>query len=78
MTTITTTGPIELFKCEIHGAYNRINGGCPGCSEDEQLSRITRNEYGAFCSVCQSPLSIEEDDFDDCDVCGREGIGNEE
>jgi hypothetical protein len=36
---------------------------------------ITRNQFGAFCSACQSPLSCEEDDWDECDTCGGEGIG---
>jgi rRNA maturation endonuclease Nob1 len=35
---------------------------------------IVRNQYGAFCAVCQSPPSMEEDDFDECDTCGGEGI----
>ena len=39
------------------------------------MSYIVRNEYGAFCSVCQSPLGLEEDDWDECDACGGEGIG---
>ncbi len=34
-------------------------------------SYIVRNAYGAFCSICQSPLSLEEDDFDTCDACGE-------
>lgn len=41
-------------------------------------SYIVRNEFGAFCSVCQSQLSIEEDDWDECDTCGGEGIGDED
>lgn len=39
---------------------------------------IIRNQYGAFCSVCQSHLSMEEDDFDTCDACGGEGFGEDE
>lgn len=42
------------------------------------MSFIIRNQYGAFCSVCQSHLSIEEDDWDTCDCCGGEGIGGED
>lgn len=42
------------------------------------MSYIVRNEYGAFCSVCQSPLGLEEDDWDECDACGGEGIGGED
>lgn len=41
------------------------------------MSYIIRNQFGAFCSVCQSALSTEEDDWDECDVCGGEGIGHE-
>jgi hypothetical protein len=42
------------------------------------MSYIMRNQFGAFCTVCQAPLSLEEDDFDTCDVCGGEGFGGEE
>ena len=42
------------------------------------MSYVIRNEHGAFCSVCQSPLSMEEDDFDACDACGGEGIGGDD
>lgn len=44
----------------------------------EPKSYIIRNEFGAFCSACQSPLGIEEDDFDTCDACGGDGIGDSE
>lgn len=35
---------------------------------------VMRNEFGAFCSVCQSPLGLEEDDWDECDTCGGDGL----
>lgn len=38
------------------------------------MSYIIQNQYGAFCSVCQSPLGFEEDEWDECDACGGEGI----
>lgn len=41
------------------------------------MSYIVRNQYGAFCSICQSQLSIEEDDWDVCDACGGEGFDND-
>lgn len=41
------------------------------------MTYIVKNQYGAFCSVCQSQLSIEEEDWDTCDACGGEGIGGE-
>lgn len=42
------------------------------------MSYIVRNRYGAFCSVCgEGPLSIEEDDWDCCDACGGEGLGDD-
>ena len=44
----------------------------------ETTGYIIRNQYGAFCAVCQSPLSMEEDDFDECDCCGGEGIEGED
>lgn len=37
---------------------------------------IMRTRLGSFCTLCQSPLSIEEDDWDECDACGGEGVGN--
>ena len=40
------------------------------------MTYIVRNEYGAFCSVCQTHLGIEEDDWDCCDTCSGDGIGN--
>lgn len=36
---------------------------------------IIRNQHGAFCAACQSPLSIEEEDFEACDACDGEGLG---
>ena len=42
------------------------------------MSYIVRNQHGAFCSVCQSQLSLEEDDWDTCDACGGEGIGDQD
>lgn len=36
---------------------------------------IIRNQHGAFCSACQSHLSIEEEDFETCDACDGDGIG---
>ena len=42
------------------------------------MSYVIRNEHGAFCSVCQSPLSMEDYDFDACDACGGEGIGGDD
>jgi hypothetical protein len=38
---------------------------------------IIRTQHGAFCPACQSLLSIEEEDFEDCDACGGEGIGGD-
>ncbi len=37
------------------------------------MSHIIRSQFGAFCAVCQHHLSLEEDGFDCCDVCGGEG-----
>lgn len=42
------------------------------------MSYIIKNEHGAFCSVCQSHLSIEEEDWDTCDACGGDGIGDDD
>lgn len=42
----------------------------------DRHSYVLRNLFGAFCAVCQSPLSMEEDDWDECDACGGEGIGD--
>ena len=39
------------------------------------MSYIVRNQFGAFCSICQSSLSGEEDEWDVCDTCGGDGIG---
>lgn len=39
---------------------------------------IVRNEFGAFCTSCGSHLGIEEDDWDECDACGGDGIGDED
>lgn len=39
---------------------------------------IVRTEHGAFCAVCQSLLSIEEEDFGVCDACDGEGIGGDD
>lgn len=39
---------------------------------------IIRNQYGAFCAACQSQLSLEEDDWDECDACGGEGLGEDD
>jgi hypothetical protein len=47
----------------------------PDLPPKPRRSCITRNQFGAFCSACQSPLSCEEDDWDECDTCGGEGIG---
>ena len=37
-------------------------------------SYVIRSQYGAFCSACQSPLGLEEDDWDVCDTCGGDGM----
>jgi|HubBroStandDraft_5_1064220.scaffolds.fasta_scaffold11950_9 hypothetical protein len=42
------------------------------------MSYIIRNQFGAFCSVCQSQLGLEEDDWDTCDACGGEGFESED
>lgn len=39
---------------------------------------IVHTEHGAFCAVCQSLLSIEEEDFGVCDACDGEGIGGDD
>jgi len=39
---------------------------------------IIHNDHGAFCAACQSPLSIEEEDFGVCDACDGEGIGGDD
>lgn len=39
-------------------------------------STVLHTEFGAFCSVCQSHLSLEEEDFGD--ACGGEGIGDDD
>ncbi len=41
------------------------------------MSYVIHTRFGSYCSVCQSPLSIEEADFECCDACGGEGIGGE-
>jgi len=41
------------------------------------VTYVMRTPYGAFCSVCQSPLGSEEDDWDECDACGGEGLDPE-
>ena len=41
-------------------------------------SYIIRNEFGAFCAVCRSHLSHEEDDWGVCDACDGEGIGGDD
>ena len=40
-------------------------------------SYIARNQFGAFCTACGSSLSPDEDDWNECDTCGGEGIGEE-
>lgn len=48
-------------------------GGIPEAThtgDGPRKSYVVRNEYGAFCSVCQSHLGMEEDDWDTCDACG--------
>lgn len=42
------------------------------------MSYILQTPFGPFCSVCQSPVGPEEEDWDECDVCGGEGITCEE
>lgn len=42
------------------------------------MTYIIRNQFGAFCSVCQSPLGFEEDDWDECDACGGEGLDRDD
>ncbi len=42
------------------------------------MSHVIRTPFGPVCSACQSPLAPEEDDWDECDTCGGEGIGCEE
>ncbi|MEC9243433.1 MAG: hypothetical protein VYB05_01570 [Pseudomonadota bacterium] len=42
------------------------------------MSYVIHTQYGSYCSVCQSPLSMEEADFERCDACDGEGIGVEE
>lgn len=42
------------------------------------VNSIVHTEHGAFCAVCQSLLSIEEEDFGVCDACDGEGIGCDE
>lgn len=39
---------------------------------------IVHTQHGAFCSVCQSLLSIEEEDFGVCDACDGDGIGGDD
>lgn len=50
----------------------------PPATTHIRRSYIVRNQYGAFCSVCQSHLSLEEDDWDECDTCGGEGMGGDD
>ena len=40
------------------------------------MGYIMRTPWGPICTVCQSPLGWEEDDWDECDTCGGEGIGS--
>lgn len=42
------------------------------------MSYVLRTPYGPICTVCQSPLGPEEDDWDECDTCGGEGLACEE
>lgn len=42
------------------------------------MSYIIHNRYGSYCTVCQAVLSQEEIDFDTCDACGGEGIGDDD
>lgn len=39
---------------------------------------IIQTQHGAFCAVCQSLLSMEEEDFGVCDACDGEGIGGDD
>lgn len=40
--------------------------------------KIIRNQYGAFWAACQSHLSMEEEDFGQCDACDGEGLGGDD
>lgn len=39
---------------------------------------IIRTQHGAFCPACQSLLTIEEEDFEECGCCGGDGLGGDE
>ena len=45
---------------------------------ESHFSYIIRDQYGAFCTVCQSLLTAEEDEFDTCDTCGGEGFPDDD
>lgn len=42
------------------------------------MGYVIHTSQGSFCSVCQSVLSCEEIDWDTCDACGGEGIGEDD
>lgn len=39
---------------------------------------IVHTQHGAFCAMCQSALSLEEEDFGVCDACDGEGLGGDD
>lgn len=42
------------------------------------MSYVIHSRFGSYCSVCQSPLSMEEADFECCDACDGEGFGSDD
>ncbi len=42
------------------------------------MGYVIHSQYGSYCSVCQSPLSMEEADFECCDACDGEGFGGDD
>jgi hypothetical protein len=42
------------------------------------MSYIVHAPGGSYCLVCQSILSQEEIDFEVCDACGGEGLGDDD
>lgn len=49
-----------------------------GITEGQLSNVIVTTAHGSFCAVCQSLLSIEEEDFGVCDACDGEGIGGDD
>lgn len=42
------------------------------------MGYVVHMPQGSYCSVCQAILSQEEMDFECCDACGGEGIGDDD